>query len=642
MNPAKRVLRSLSLVNSLYSTQLSRAQPLCHQVTYLSPSLIAKPPHAYPFHVTHQKLFFSSKSEPIIDLVLSDDWSKRLEQELSESSSKLTHENVMYILKRIDRNPEKAYQFFNWVTEKSGFTPSSAMYSLMLRVLANKDTMKEFWVIVTKMKEQGFYVDEDTYKTIFEGFRRLNMATDATAFSHFHKRMVKDNAMDEVVKEVVEVVAPSDWTYDVEKKLSDMRIPVSENFVLRVLNELRLYPSKVLNVFKWVGENSSFEHNSVTYNAAVRALGRYDSVEEFWSMMKEIKSAGFEVDLDTYIKLSRRFQKLKMLEEAVMLYEQMMDGPFKPSLQDCSTLLRTLGTVPNPNLDLVFRVVKKYEAAGYTLSKSVYDGIHRSLTSAGRFDEADKIMETMSASGYEPDNIAYSQLIFGLCKAKRLEEAGKVLDVMEARGCVPDIKTWTILIQGYCAANEVDNAMLYFAKMMEKNCDADADLLDVLVNGFVRQKKLAGAYKLLTEMVTTARLRPWQATYKNLAQNLLGERKLEEALDLLHLAKKQKYPPFPEPFLQYISKFGTVDDALDFLKALTVKEYPSVSAYQHVIQSFFHEGRHSEAKDFLFKCPHHIRVSKAICSLFGSAETTSAAISVQSSHKLQHKLPVKD
>lgn len=314
-----------------------------------------------------------------------------------------------------------------------------------------------------------------------------------------------------------------------------------------------------------------------------------------------------------------------MLKDAVELYELMMDGPYKPSAQDCGVLLRTISTSGNADLDLVFRVVDKHEAAGNLLIKSDYDGIHRSLTSVGRFDEADKIVETMKKLGYEPDNITYSQLVFGLCKARRLEEACKVLDLMEANDCIPDIKTWTILIKGHCAANQVDKALFCFANMMGKNCDADADLLDVLVNGFLSQNKVDGANQLVVEMVNKVRLRPWQATYKTLIQRLLEKRKFEEALNLLHLMKKHNYPPSPEPFVHFISRFGTVEDAGDFLKALSVKEYPSISAYLHVFKSFFKEGRDSEAKDLLFKCPHHIRKHEAICSLFGSAKSSNAA-----------------
>lgn len=555
---------------------------------------------------------------------MSDNWSTQLEKELSESNLELTHESVMYVLKKLDKYPKKADMFFKWVTEKNGFVPSYTMYGLMLRFYASKDLIKQFWFTLSKMKELGFFLDEEIYQTVLRIFKGLKMGQDATALTQFYNELVKENVVHDVVKVVVEVVKRMDWGHEVEEKLREMNISVTDDFVLRVLKELKQSPLKALRFFKWVGEGSPLEHNSVTYNGLLRILVHGDSVEEFWTMVKEMKSAGHEIDIDTYIKMSRRFQKIKMFKDAVELYELMMDGPYKPSVQDCSSLLRAIAGDRNPDLDLVFKVVNKYEAAGNSLSKTVYDGIHRSLTSVGRFDEAEKIMEAMKNAGYEPDNITYSQWIYGLCKAKRLEGACQVLEVMKENGCIPDLKTWTILIEGHCKENEVDKGFFWFAKMME-NCDPDADLLDVIINGFIGQKRIDGAYKLLTEMVNKARLRPWQATYKNLIQKLLGERKLEEALDLLRLMRKHNHPPFLEPFVQYISKFGTVDHALEFLKALSFKEYPSVSSYRNIFQSFFQEGRHSEAKDLLFKCPLHIRKHKGICSLFGSADSSNTS-----------------
>ncbi|MCI10904.1 pentatricopeptide repeat-containing protein chloroplastic-like, partial [Trifolium medium] len=260
-----------------------------------------------------------------------------------------------------------------------------------------------------------------------------------------------------------------EWDDDkVENELEKVKIQFSDNFVIRVLKELRSCPLKAYKFFHWVGKQSGYQQNTVTYNAVARVLARTDSIEEFWSILEEMKSVGHELDLDTYIKISRQFQKNRMMEDAVKLYEHMMDSSYKPSVLDCIMLLKSLSASDKPNLDLVFRVAKKFESTGYTLSKAVYDGIHRSLTSVGKFEEAEKIVETMINAGYEPDNITYSQTVFGLCKLRRFEEARKVIDeLQQARGYGPDLKTWTILIQGYCNAGELDEALLCLYKMME-------------------------------------------------------------------------------------------------------------------------------------------------------------------------------
>ncbi|KAH6832308.1 Pentatricopeptide repeat superfamily protein [Perilla frutescens var. hirtella] len=624
MNRAKRILTHHRLAYTLCSTQPSIIRSIHKQVTHLahfSTFFPVKNRSLINFNAYNQRLFFSSKPEAFLEIFSSDDWPTKLERGLNDSNLTLTHETVVYVLKKLSKDPKKASKFLKWVVKEKGFEPNSSIYSLVLRIYANKDLMKEFWVTIKEMKEKGYYLDEETYRTISSTFRGLKMANDATALRHFYERLIQENDVGDRVKEVVDVIKSHEWGEDVENKLEEMEITVSDNFMLRVFKELRGkgYPLKAYEFFKWAERSLGFKHNAVTYNGMLRVLCWEESISQFWEVLDLMKGAVFELDIDTYIKVSRQLQKNKMLGDAVKLYEHMMDSSFKPSDSECNLLLRAIATCNAPDLDLVYRVVNKYEACGHSFSKHIYDGIHRSLTSLGKFDEAEKIVEKMMNAGYEPDNITYSQLVFGLCKATRFDEAAEVLDMMEKRSCKPDIKTWTILIKGHCAANEVGKALHCFTRMTEKGFDADADLLDVLIGGFVSQSHTVGAYKLLVELVQRDRLRPWQSTYKNLIQKLLAERNLEEAIELLRLMKKHNYPPFPDPFVQYISKFGSVEDAWEFLTVLSVKEHPTVAAYQHVFKSFFNEGRHSEAKDLLFKCPHHIRKHPTVCDLFGSA-----------------------
>ncbi|XP_065874796.1 pentatricopeptide repeat-containing protein At3g48250, chloroplastic-like [Euphorbia lathyris] len=625
MNRTGTIFSALRFSNSLLSSRIPVTRQLLTQVTHFSP--LSQHSHTSYCFDTHQKLYFSSKPSTLVQLLLVNDWSTELETQLENSNPILTHETVIYVLRNLGKDPHQAWHFFNWVSKRDDFKPSSPLYSLLLRILANNYSWKYFGITLRKMKEQGFYIGEDTYFTILLILKKEYMHCDAIAFKHFFNRMLEVNAMDSVVKSVVTVILGTEWDNEVEKQLGDMGILLTDNFVIRVLKRLRDYPAKALQFFYWICKDEAYECNAVTYNEMVRFLARNDSVGEFWSVVEEMKNAGHEMDMDTYIKISRQFQKNKLIEDAVKLYEFMMDGPFKPSVQDCCWLLRSISACDAPDLSLVKRVVSKCEVTGSSLSKAVYDGIHRCLTSAGNFDEAEHIRKNMKNAGYEPDNITYNQQVFGLCKAKKLEEAYRFFNEMEAHGCVPDIKTWTVLIQGHCAAKQIDMALRCFAKMRKKNVKADAGLLDILINALLGEKRIDDAYTLLVEMVRKARLRPWSATYGLLTKKLLGARKIEQAFSLLRLMKQSNLTNefLVEPFVECLSKFGTVEDAAYFLKVWSGKERPSTFAYLHLFRSFFEEGRHSEAKDLLYKCPRHIVEHPNISELFDSAKNGDAA-----------------
>ncbi|XP_038986866.1 pentatricopeptide repeat-containing protein At3g48250, chloroplastic-like [Phoenix dactylifera] len=515
------------------------------------------------------------------------------DSDLPVPASPPTQESVLRVLKKLDKSPPKALAFFNRITSQCGFKPAHLTYNLVLQILCHKDSMKDFWAFLKSVDDAGHTIDRRTYVTLLANFKKHKMTAESSALTQFYSRAMAKAACDAAIDSAAKLILGSEeWSEAVEKKLQDLNLSLSEIVVAKVLRIMRRFPSKALAFFRWAGQRPGYKHGSVAYNAMAWVLGREDSIGEFWSLVREMKGEGHEMDVDTYVKLSRRFQKTMMMREAVELYELMMDGPYKPAIQDCSVLLRRIARSGMPDLELVFRVVRKYEAAGYSLSKVLYDGIYRSLTSIGRFAEAEEILKRMKLAGYEPDSITYSHLVYGLCKVKRLNEACKVLDNMEADGCVPDLMTWTALIQGHCSIGEVDEALELLTKMIERNYEADANVLDVLVKGLGSKRRVDSAYTLVVEMMNT-HVRPWQATFKYLIQELLSVRMLEEALKVLNSMKSHRFPPFADPFPPYIAKYGTIEDARDFLKALTVNNYPSSITYLHVFKSFLQEGEYS-------------------------------------------------
>ncbi|KAF5192210.1 Pentatricopeptide repeat-containing protein [Thalictrum thalictroides] len=614
MKRAKGILASLRVVESLLLNRASPTRSLHFQATHYSHSsqlfassssfLSNQKAYTYVFPNTHQKLHFSSKPESIVELVTESGWSDCLEMELEKSHlTTLRYETVIYVLKNLEENPQKALDFFNWVSGKNGFKPCSMIYTLMLKILANKETMKEVWIFIKKMSDEGCDIDEEMYSTV------LSKLT-SNALKKFFKKMKQESGIDATVTSLVDVILKSRSNDDVEKKLGEVKVKLSENTILKIIRALHQYPFKALWFFRSVGSVQS--HNAVTYNGILKVLAQEQSIDEFWCMVEELKSAGHYIDIDTYTKLSRQFFRRRMLKEAVELCELMMDSPYKPLVENCSSVFREILSSEMPDLDLLLRFFTKCESLGYIFPKATYECIRKSLNSEGRSDEGKKIL--MAMRNVKADNNNYRQVVIGLCKARRLEEARKILDEMEEQGCVRDVKNWTILVQGYCMAGEIDQALKCYSEMLKKNLIADTNLIEVLVNSLCGNNKVDSAYTLVINIGDNANFSHWRATYKNLIRKLLGEKKLEKAINLFRLAlKNNDNPPVFQLFVDYISKDGTVEDARKLLKALNVKEEPAPSTYIRILQSFVKVGRQPEARILLQKFPDHIRNHPDIC-----------------------------
>jgi pentatricopeptide repeat protein len=464
-------------------------------------------------------------------------------------------------------------------------------------------------------------MDQGTYLTLSGIFKKEKFTEEASTLSLYYAKLKKDASTDDSVKSVANAVLSC---VDFSKELENTTFVSSEEMVVLVLRELRKSPSKALAFFNWVKDRESgYEHGSISYNAMARVLGRDESMDNLWDLVREMKQKGFDVDIDTYVKTLRHLRKRGLMKDAVELYELMMDGPYKPSMLDCPVLMREISSGPLPDMDLVYRVVRKYESHGHTLTKPIYDGIHRNLTSNGQFEEAEEVVKKMKIDGYQPDNITYSQLVYGLCKANRLDDARKVLDEVAESGCMPDLKTWTVLLQGQCTCGEFDRALECLADMVERNLLPDGDLLDILVKAMCQANKLDGAHALFVEMVDKTGVKPFQASYRYLINALLRAKMIQEARVLAKSLKNHNFPPFWEPFGMHIARYGTVEDAKELLKEFTRYRNPPTKLYLGLFKCFFEEGRYADAQDLLYKCPRHIRRHGDIVKLFGTSKSVA-------------------
>ncbi|KAJ4868931.1 DNA-binding pseudobarrel domain protein [Raphanus sativus] len=132
---------------------------------------------------------------------------------------------------------------------------SASMAALRLRIRS----IKRFWMTLNDMKRGGFYMEEETYNTVYGLLSKEESSkSDAAALAHFHERMLKENT--------------------------------------------GVAGDETSSVRYWVGTSSSgYRHSTVTYNAVWRVLARPGSVAELRSVVDEMKeTSGHEVDLDTY------------------------------------------------------------------------------------------------------------------------------------------------------------------------------------------------------------------------------------------------------------------------------------------------------------------------------------------------------
>lgn len=622
--------------HSRHQLQTCRHPPLCLlQVhTRLNNSHLASFPRS-PFPSPNFRFFSTSElaveqnkdSDQILTLTdLFSTPSKSNDEvklELASNNIVLSHDLVFTSLHSLSSSPDVCKRFFDWVFEVENEKLRSKSYNLMLGVLGGNGLVQEYWDLVGLMKKKGYGVSKSTFIRVLEKFEQEGLEGDVQKLKDlFASGLVNasvDGSVEKVCSRVCKVILRRPWGDDMEKELRELNVVFSSDLVAIALDNLGTESNKGYIFFRWIEESGLFKHDERSYNALARVLAREDYTDRFWKVIDEMRAAGYDMEKGTYVMVLNQFIGRKMVKDAVDLYEFAMGGANKPSLHDCTFLLRKIVTSKELDMNLFSKVVSVFKESANTLTDATLDAILKSLTSVGRYGECNKILKAMKEGGFLPSENLQSKIAFQLSSGGKNDEASEFVDILEASGCAPGCKTWASLVEGHCAAGHLDTASDCFQNMVEKvGASSAGNALEVLVTTYCRKRSAVDAYKLFTDVITEKDLKPWHTTYKVLVSKLLVQRGFKEALSLLGLMKANGYPPFLDPFIEYVSKTGTTDDTVMFLKAMTVEKFPPSSVYLRVFEAYFKAGRQNEAQDFLSKCPKYVRNNADVLNLFHS------------------------
>ncbi|KAM5581068.1 pentatricopeptide repeat-containing protein [Rosa sericea] len=555
-----------------------------------------------------------------------------IRKDLELNNVEFTHDFVLSVLKSLESSPDVARRVFDWVLLSEGKRLSSKSYNQMLCILGVNGAVKEFWELVYVMKKKGYGVSKWVHDRVLEKFEEDGLENDAEELRGVFASGSTDSSVAKVCSTVCKIVINEVWSDDIERQIRELDVAFSSDVVKMVVENLKTEPTKALIFFRWVEEAGLLKHDQQTYNAVARVLGRIDCRDRFWKVVDDMRSNGCELEFNTYDKVLERFCKRGELKDAVDLYEFAMAGTKKPPVACCTFLLKKIVVGKELDMGLFSRVVRIYTESGNALTNSMLNAVLKSLISVGRLGECNKVFRVMEKGGLVASAGLQSIIAFRLGSAGKEDEASDFINIMQASGTDPDYKAWSSLIEGYCVAGDLEKASDCFQKMIEREGVSSAgSAFELVVNAYCRKNRATDAYKFLSDLVSKRQLKPWQTTYKLLISKLLAQGEFRDALHILGLMKNDRFPPFIDPFIKHVSKSGTGDDAIDFLKMMAPKEFPSTIVFLQVFEAYFKAGRCSEAQDFLSKCPGYIRNHADVLNLFcpgksgGGAATNVAA-----------------
>ncbi|XP_050920048.1 pentatricopeptide repeat-containing protein At5g15980, mitochondrial [Lathyrus oleraceus] len=377
-----------------------------------------------------------------------------VKKQLDSNNVSISHDAVNAVLRKLQSDPDSARRFFRWVSENHPEKLSSRSYNAMLGVLGINGVVEEFWDLVGVMKKKGYGVSKWVNDRVLESFEKAGLDGEVVKL----KGLFDKETAERKVSNLCRIVRRSVWSDDVEKEISDLNVGFSSELVKLVLESLGSEPNKVLIFFRWVEESGLFKHDECTYNAMVRVLGREDTIDRFWKVVAEMRSAGFEMEVETFVKALGWFCKRRMIKDAVELYAFALAGANKPTPTCFTFLLRKAISSKELDMDLFSRVLKVFTGNGSTLIDSIVDAVLKSLTTVGRIGEWNKVLKEMEYCGFVASGSLRSKIAFRLGVIGKKEQANEFVDRVEAYGSSTDHKIHKSLVEGHCVGGNLDKA----------------------------------------------------------------------------------------------------------------------------------------------------------------------------------------
>uniref|UniRef100_A0A1J3IYG3 Pentatricopeptide repeat-containing protein, mitochondrial n=1 Tax=Noccaea caerulescens TaxID=107243 RepID=A0A1J3IYG3_NOCCA len=586
---------------------------------------------------------FSSESaievKPSAEAIVIDIFSRlsgedEIRKELESSDIVISQDLALKILRKLESNPDVAKRFFQWITEAFPGELSSKNYNMMLRILGGNGLVDEFWGLVDAMKKKGHGLSANVRDKVGEKFQKDGLESDLARLKSLFASDCLDDSAEKICNRVCKIVMKGEWSDDVEKRVRDLNVEFQSDLVKMIVESLDVEPRKALLFFRWVDESGLFKHDEKTYNAMARVLGKDKFLDRFQNVVEEMMSAGYQVEIETYVRVATRFCQSKLIKEAVDLFEIAMAGSSsnKPTPHCFGLLLKKIVTGKVLDMDLFSRAVKAYTTNGKALTDAVLKTVLKSLRSVDRIVQISEVLKALNEGGYVPSSDLQSLIASELSRKGKKDEADELVDFIEASGNNLDDKAMASLVEGYCDSGDLEEALVSFEKMIGKAGVSSTEYaFEKLVRAYCNKNQARDAYKLLSAQVKEKLLKPRHSTYKILVRNLLTKKNareggFEEALSLLPMMKNHGFPPFLDPFVSYFSTTGTSTEALGFLKAMTSKDFPSSSAVLQVFETMMKSARHSEAQDLLALCPNYIRSHPSVLELFNSMKLNESAV----------------
>lgn len=460
-----------------------------------------------------------------------------------KKSKFISHEAAISLIKR-EREPQRALEIFNSVSEQKGFNHNNATYATILDKLARYKKFQAVDAVLRQMTYETCKFHEGIFLNLMKHFS--NCSLHERVLEMFHK-------IEPIVREKPSLKAISTC---LNLLIESNQVDLARNFLKYSNQHLRLKP------------------NTCIFNILVKHHCKCGTLESAFEVLKEMKKSQVSYpNLITYSTLIDGLCASGRFREAMELFEEMVSkDQILPDALTYNVLID--GFCRGGKVDRARKIMEFMKNNGCNPNVFNYTTLMNGFCKEGKLQEAKEVFDEMKNFRLKPDTIGYTTMINCFCRAGGVDEALELLKEMKERDCKADIVTFNIILGGLCREGRIEEALGMLEKLSYDGIYLNKASYRIVLNFLCQKGELEKAVVLLGLMLCRG-FPPHYATSNELLVRLCKAGMAEDAAIVLFGLVERGFKPEPDSWallVELICRGRELLFAFELLDELVIKE----------------------------------------------------------------------
>ncbi|CDP10570.1 unnamed protein product [Coffea canephora] len=417
----------------------------------------------------------------VTEIVRGENRSKSMEEKLEEAGFEYNVEIVENVLKRCFKVPQLALRFFNWVTLKAGFRPSTETYNIMIYIAGEAKDLRSVDVLLEEMEKNSCQKDIKTWTILIDHYGKAKLISKALLT---FEKMKKSGLQPDVMAYKVMLLnickaGKGDIALEFYKEMIHGNMRVSSGLYQQLLKCLAC--SGHVDAVYAVGDDMikvSEIPEHVIYGFMLKSFCIAGRIREALELIRTFKDKSASLGSENINTLVKGLCRADRIADALEIVDIMKK---KNSVDEEMYGIIINGYLRKNDVSKAFDTFENMKVSGCSPTVSTYTTLMQHLIRMKEFQKAMELYNEVMDVGVQLDSVATTAIVAGYISQNRISDAWQVLNNMLEKGVRLTKRSYSIFIKELCKVSATDEIVNMLIQMQASQVKIGNDIFQFVI-----------------------------------------------------------------------------------------------------------------------------------------------------------------